>query len=228
MDQLSSLTTVMGRDGQLAGLVVKDAAEYARTEESLQYGRTVEKAFASATEKTPEQKQRERDITAVKKFIAALNKMHRDALGTFKRKEKERVEEEARAAAQAEFDRIEAEKQKEAKRLRKLAKKAKGQEKRDLENQAREVLGEPIQSVESAVDEAVQDATSSLKGSTPTLWHAEVDSLTELVLWVAEAPAERIEFVQPHLVNLNSRARTKKSADLGIPGVVGVGEESYR
>ena len=227
MLQMSGLSTVMSTEGRLIGLVVNDVEEYDRTEQSLTTGRAFEKLFLRANEKSEEQKQMERDLAGVKKFIAGLNKMHRDALGKFKRDERARVEEEARVEAQAAFDRLEREKVAEATRLEQLAKKAKGQEKKDLKAQAVEVREEETQSVDSAVQEAGREATSDLRGSTPKLWHAELDDLNKLVEAAFNNPSFLV-YLQIDSVMCNAQARAKKSVDIGIPGVVGVSEDSYR
>jgi seryl-tRNA synthetase len=54
-------------------------------------------------------------------------------------------------------------------------------------------------------------------------WHAEVRSLPDLIRAVLSGQVEP-DAILPDMVFLNGKARTAKSEDIGVPGVVGVKE----
>lgn len=140
----------------------------------------------------------------------------------FRDTEARRLEEVARVEAEKERKAILKQQADDAKKMEAKAKRTKDPEKKQaLKELAKETREEPVQSVEAAVGEALEEQQQSWrgagKGSVTEHWSCEITNPALLPRG----------YLMPDLVKLGDLARAQKSEDLGIPGARGVTSKTF-
>ena len=216
--KIRSLDTVEDTHG-IRGVVVHNEKQHAAALEAGQLGKGFKKAVEAATQPSEAEMRRR----AVRKELLDTEKRVSKLVGSaslvFRDAEAKRLEEEARAEAEKEHKALLKQQEADAKKLERSAKRTKDPEKKQqLEELAQETREEPVQSVEAAVGEVLQEQQQSWrgagKGSVRENWSANITD---------EALIPRKYLItQVNMVALNALARDRKSEDLGVPGVRGV------
>lgn len=226
LESLKKLDTVEDSRG-LAAVVIHNETQHDAALISLDLSKQFEKAVDAATKPSEAELTRRR----IRKTAMDLAKKGKDLVAQatlrFRRQEEERLEREAREAAEAERQELLRQQEAAARKLEGRAKRTKDPVKKQaLEEDAEAMRGVELQSVDAAVGEVMQEKKASWRGtgrgSERKTWSAELVSMRELILWVAEDVDERGRYLQNNVVELNKVAKDKESEDLGIPGVRGV------
>lgn len=251
--RLRKLTTVEEGPANVVAVVVTTAAEQDTAVGLFSEGKALEKeinAYFKPWEKAHTQSGRDKKEVkdaALEKVSPHLEMLNRGTV-RYRKVLEAKVAEEVRAAAEKERQQLEREQAKESERLRKEAEKLSGKAKREALSEATAVAEEPIQSVDSAVQDAVEEVRQSFRGggraASRVNWKAVVDDFAELVCAVVasepamrtrvgelakrigrgEADSVNVAALQVYLPELNRRAKSAEKS-LRIPGVRAVDDE---
>lgn len=160
------------------------------------------------------------DLALVQPKVTALQAAIQDARG---RRQAEEAEARARKRAQLETE-AKAEQDRRAKALQAEAARARGQLKRDLLAQAKEVREESVVVSERAVAEAVPSSDPLMAArERKNPYRAEVVDFLKLVKAAVAEPDRYLKYLDYKQTELNKAARAEER-DLRIPGVVAVQE----